>query len=384
MEANEFRIDKTKVLTKEYKLDYTNPGDAIEYTRNSLGTIMVDTNLTNIDSQRLVINLVNTRYQLLSFNNVLDTTFSEFLDPEITVPDEQQLNSATQNLSGTVLDLQNQLTTKDDIINNLQQTVDSLSNTLSSIPTPAAPQGIQEDNKKGRLWADGTLVRDRNNTAFYYIIEDGKKRFFQFDQEVLRAAAKAMGKVKGYEDTEQKIPIPDFVETTQDILDEIPQGAPFTAFDLVKDVKTPAPPPLDPSFMNGKRLIAKWFDVPNPLVIETENTTPTESELTKLLKLYVVSAEGIVNNVEVWEDGPWYDFKPQLPILDLIPGRSWNWSKITGFQDGVDSFKVMFKRTTNSATDKLSNSTGNMSGQSLLDAYQKINCQLIIQNTELD
>ena len=42
----------------------------------------------------------------------------------------------------------------------------------------------------------------------------------------------------------------------------------FTTFDLVKNVQTPAPPPLD---LGDKRLTAKWINIPNPLIITTTN-----------------------------------------------------------------------------------------------------------------
>lgn len=370
MEANEFRIDKTKVLTKEYKLDQTNPGKTIQYVRNSNGMVMVDANNSNIDSQRLVINLVNTRYKLLSFNNVLKTNFEEFLDPEITVPDEQQLQA--QDLTGTVLDLSNQIKNKDQIIDNLNQTIDNLSNALTNINTGSLLNNVATpsvDNKKPRIFSDGTLLRDKNNFAFYYIVEDGKKRWFQFNEELLNIVAKSLGKVTA-------TGAPNLLDVSQDVLDDIPEGAPFTNFDLVKNVQTPAPPPLD---LGGKRLTAKWINIPNPLIITTTNTTPTDAELTIPLQLQVASAEGIVNSVEVWEDGAWYQNKPQLPIMDPYGGNAniWRRDKVTGFQQGVDSFKVMLRKTNDPTTDSF---TSNATGQALLNQYTKI--KLSIDNPE--
>jgi hypothetical protein len=347
METNEFRIDKRKVLTKEYKLDHINPGDAIQYTRNSLGTVMVDTNNANINSQRLVINLVNTRYQLLSFNNVLDTKFSEFLDPEITVPNEQQLNSATQNLSGTVLDLQNQLTTKDDIINNLQQTVDSLSNTLNGIPKPAAPQEKQEDNKKGRIFSDGTLIRDKDRFAYFYIIEDGKKRFFQFNEELLKITAKSLGKVTATGD-------PALIDVSQQVIDDIPSGAPFTNFDLVKNIQTPTPPPLD---LGGNRLVTDWIypdgkgkTPENPILIEVTDAVPANNKLILDLQLQAATAEGIVNFIEVWdwpEGVQWFNGKMSLPIKDGNSTNDDDYKSFTsvGYSEGTSRIKVILKNT---------------------------------------
>lgn len=376
MEANEFRIDKTKVLTKEYKLDQTNPGKAIQYVRNSNGMVMVDANNSNIDSQRLVINLVNTRYKLLSFNNVLKTNFEEFLDPEITVPDEQQLQA--QDLTGTVLDLSNQVKNKDQIIDNLNQTIDNLSNALTNVNTGSLlnnATATSADNKKPRIFSDGTLIQESGAPEFYYIIEDGKKRWFQFNRELLNIVAKSSGKQKTVNGTL----VPDLIEVSQDILDDIPSGAPFTNFDLVKNVQTPAPPPFN--LPDNKRLDARWASwLPNPLngaplVIETTNTTPTDEELTIQLNLSVISAEGIVNRIEVWEDGPYYQNKPQLPIYDPTP-KTWNRSKLTAFNAGTDYFKVMLRKTNDPVTDVATSNDFNQSGQTLLAAYSKIKLSL--------
>lgn len=389
METNEFRIDKTKVLTKEYKLDQTNPGKAIQYTRNSNGTLMVDSNSSTIGTERLVINLVNTRYKLLSFNNVLKTQFEEFLEPEITVPDEQQ--TGAQDQTGTIIDLQNQVATKDQIIDNLNQTIDNLSNTLASTTSAAATEAVDvaalinnaltsattADNKKPRIFADGTLLRDKNNTAFFYIVEDGKKRWFQWNVELLNIVAKSLGKIKGDGSV-------DLIDVSQDVLDDIPEGAPFTNFDLVKNTQTPAPPPLD---LGGKRLTAKWINIPNPYVIYTTNTTPTDTELLlSNLQLQVASAEGIVNGIEVWEESPyrpgWYEGKPQLPIADPYGPNAnvWMRSKIVGFQQGVDTFKVMIRKTWDPTWDKFTSNDFNLKGNDLLNAYYKP--QLSIDNPE--
>lgn len=372
METNEFRINKTKVLTKEYKPDQTEPGKTIQYVRNSNGTLMVDSNNSNIDSQRLVINLVNTRYKLLSFNNVLKTNFEEFLEPEIIVPDEQQLQA--QELTGTVLDLTNQVNNKDQIIDNLNQTIDSLSNSLMNVSTGSLFNDALSDanNKKPRIFSDGTLLRDKDAKAFFYIIEDGKKRFFNFNEELLNITAKSLGK-------ENAAGGPDLIDVSQDILDDIPSGAIFTNFDLVKNVQTPPPPPLD---LKGKRLTAKWIittDTPNPYIIETTNAIPTDADLTIPLQLQVASAEGIVNQVEVWEDGPWYQNKPQLPIMDPNP-KIWNRSKVTALRLGVDSFKIMLRKTNDPTTDGFSSDDFGQSGTSLLDRYEKI--QLSFDNPE--
>lgn len=378
MEQNEFRIDKNKVLTKEYLLDQINPGNAIPYVRNSLGTLMVDSNSSNINSERLVINLVNTRYKLLSFNNVLKTNFEEFLDPEITVPDEQQ--TGAQDQSGTILDLTNQVNNKDQIIDNLNKTIDALTTTLANTSSGSAAEAIDvaalinetltsaatANNKKPRIFADGTLLRDKNNTAFFYIVEDGKKRWFQWNIELLNIVAKSLGKIKSDGGV-------DLIDVSQDVLDDIPEGAPFTNFDLVKNTQTPAPPPLD---LGGKRLTAKWINKPNPYIIYTTNTTPTDSELLLSdLQLQVASAEGIVNNIEVWEESPyrpgWYPGKPQLPIMGMETNATWWRAKITGFQEGVDTFKVMIRKTWDPVWDKFTSNEFNLTGNNLLDAYYK-------------
>jgi len=386
MEPKEFRIDKSKILTKEYLLDQTNPGKAIQYIRNSYGTLMVDSNSSNIDTERLVINLVNTRYKLLSFNNVLKTQFEEFLDPEITVPDEQQTNTVDQ--TGTIIDLQNQIVVKDQIIDNLNQTLDNLSTTLSTVSSGSAAASIDvagiindaianaasADNKKPRIFADNTLLRDRDALGFYYIMENGKKRFFNFNEELLNITARAIGKVKP-SGTGQLIP--DLLDVSQDVLDDIPSGMPFTNFDLVKNTLTPPPPPIN---LNGKRLIAKWLNVPNPLIITTTNAIPTEEELTVQLQLQIASAEGIVNRVEVWEGegDTYYQNKPTLPIKDPYGPLANVWArfKIAGSQQTVDNFKVMFKHTNDPAQDAFTTTDFNKTGTNLLNAYRKIELSL--------
>ena len=395
MEQNEFRIDKNKVLTKEYLLDQTNPGNAIPYVRNSHGTLMVDSNSNNIDTQRLVINLVNTRYKLLSFNNVLKTNFEEFLDPEITVPDEQQ--TGAQDQTGTILDLQNQVATKDQIIENLNQTIDNLSNTIAatnsgsvaeaidvaSIISQAINEATTQDNKKPRIFSDGTLIRDKNQDAFFYIIEDGKKRFFNFNEELLNITAKSLGKIKVVNGQE----VPDLIDVSQEVIDDIPSGAPFLNFDLVKNVQTPAPPPLD---LGGKRLVAKWIYLngnlgktpDNPIVLTVTNPIPGNLELEIPAQIQFATAEGIVNSIEVWdwpENTQWFNGKMSLPIRTGYSTKLNDYKQYTlmGRSEGSENVKIILKDT----TAPLSPGTAGF-GMNFVDRYKPI--QLSLQNSEYD
>jgi len=382
MESNDFLIDKNKILFGEYNKSQVNPGKTILYTRNSNGTLYVDSNSSDINKQRLVINLVGTKYNLNSYENVLKTEFEEFVE---TIPDITIEETTIQDMSGQLNDYQNQIKTRDQKIDNLNATIEELNNKLNSVNTSAVSQSIDvagtiqaaldaatnSNNKKPRIFSDGTLLRDRGNTAFYYIVEDGKKRWFQFNEELLNIVAKSSGKVTA-------TGAPDLIDVSQDVLDDIPSGAPFTNFDLVKNIQTPAPPPLD---LGDKRLIAKWINIPNPLIITTTNATPTDEELTIPLQLQVASAEGIINSVEVWEAGAWYQNKPQLPILDPVSKPLiWKRNKITGYQQGVDSFKVMLRKTNDPVTDGFTTGEFGFSALPLLTAYTKI--KLSIDNPE--
>jgi len=393
MDTNEFRIDKDKILIGEFKKNQINPGSAIPYVRNSAGTVVVDSNDSKVNTQRLVINLVNTRYKLQSFNNVLKTNFEEFLDPEIEVPDEEE--NTVQDLTSTVLDLQNQVKTRDEIINNLTKTVDNLSNTLSNVNTGSAAElidvaalineAINEagDNKKPRIFSDGTLIRDRDNTEFYYIIEDGKKRWFEYNEELLNIVAKSLGKQKSVNGQM----VPDLIDVSQNIIDDIPSGAPFVNFDLVKNVQTPAPPPLN--LGDGIRLRARWIytygdkgkTADNPIIIETTNSTPTNDELTLALQVQVKSAEGIVNRIEIWDmnrNTNWFEGKRPVPIKDQWEGdnRYKDFSSV-GQQDGIEYVKVVLKNT------NLALNTGNAgSGIDYVNRYKPI--QLSITDPTYD
>ena len=376
MESNDFLIDKNKILFGEYNKSQVNPGKTILYTRNSNGTLYVDSNSSDINKQRLVINLVGTKYNLNSYENVLKTEFEEFVE---TIPDITIEETTIQDMSGQLNDYQNQIKTRDQKIDNLNATIEELNSKLNSVNTSAVSQSVDvagtiqaaldaatnSNNKKPRIFSDGTLIRDKDRFAYFYIIEDGKKRWFQFNEELLNIVAKSSGKVTA-------TGAPDLIDVSQDVLDDIPSGAPFTNFDLVKNIQTPAPPPLD---LAGNRLTAKWINIPNPLIITTTNTTPTDEELTIPVQLQVASAEGIVNSVEVWEDSSWYQNKPQLPIYDPNP-KIWNRSKVTGFQQGVDSFKVMLRKTNDPVTDGFTTGEFGFSALPLLNAYTKIKLSL--------
>ena len=378
MESKEFLIDKNRILNGEYNKQQVNPAKTLLYTRNSNGTLYVDSNSSDVNRQRLVINLVGTKYNLNSYENVLKTEFEEFVE---TIPDITAAETVIQDMSGQLNDYQNQINTRDQKIDNLNATIEELNNKLNSVNTTSVAQSVNvagtiqdaldaattSNNKKPRIFSDGTLLRDSGNYAFYYIVEDGKKRWFQFNEELLNIVAKASGKVTATGG-------PALIDVSQDVLDDIPSGSPFTNFDLVKNVQTPAPPPLD---LGDKRLTAKWINIPNPLIITTTNPTPTEEELTIPLQLQVASAEGIVNRVEVWEDGAWYQNKPQLPIMDPVKQpNTWNRSKITGYQQGVDSFKVMLRKTNDPETDSFTFDDFGQTNQELLKRYTQIKLSL--------
>lgn len=379
MESKEFLIDKNRILNGEYNKQQVNPAKTLLYTRNSNGTLYVDSNSSDVNRQRLVINLVGTKYNLNSYENVLKTEFEEFVE---TIPDITADETVIQDMSGQLNDYQNQINTRDQKIDNLNATIEELNNKLNSVNTTSVAQSVNvadtiqaaiiaattSNNKKPRIFSDGTLLRDSGNDAFFYIVEDGKKRWFQFNEELLNIVAKASGKVTATGG-------PALIDVSQDVLDDIPSGSPFTTFDLVKNVQTPAPPPLD---LGDKRLTAKWINIPNPLIITTTNTIPTDTELTIPLQLQVASAEGIVNRVEVWEDGAWYQNKPQLPIMDPVKQPNiWKRDKITGLQQGVDTFKVMLRKTNDPTTDGVATINPALAGRiDLLTVYSKIKLSL--------
>ena len=379
MESKDFLVDKNKILSGEYNKHQVNPAKTLLYTRNSNGTLYVDSNSSDVNRQRLVINLVGPKYNLNSYENVLKTEFEEFVE---TIPDITADETVIQDMSGQLNDYQNQINTRDQKIDNLNATIEELNNKLNSVNTTSVAQSVNvagtiqdaldaattSNNKKPRIFSDGTLLRDSGADAFFYIVEDGKKRWFGFNEDLLNATAKALGKVTPTGG-------PDLINVSQDVLDDIPSGAPFTNFDLVKNVQTPAPPPLD---LGDKRLTAKWINIPNPLIITTTNTTPADTELRIPLQLQVASAEGIVNQVEVWEDGAWYQNKPQLPIMDPVKQPNiWKRDKITGLQQGVDTFKVMLRKTNDPTTDGVATINPALAGRiDLLTVYSKIKLSL--------
>lgn len=363
MESKEFLVDKNRILNGEYNKHQVNPAKTLLYTRNSHGTLYVDSNSMDINKQRLVINLVGTKYTLNSYKNVLKTEFEEFLD---TVPDIPTEDTAMQDMSGQLNDYQNQITTRDQKIDNLNATIEELNNRLNSINTSTVAQTVdvagtiqaaidnatKQDNKKPRIFSDGTLIRDIDRPRYFYIIEDGKKRFFNFNEELLTITAKSLGKIKVVNGEQ----LPDTINVSQQVIDDIPSGAPFLNFDLVKNEKTPAPPPLN--LGDGVQIRARWVypadgkgkTPDNPIIIETTNTTPTNAELTLLLPmLQVASAEGIVNSLEIWDlnrNNGWFEGKTSLPIKFTYDGNDKYRTFVSvGKQEGGETVIVILKNT---------------------------------------
>ena len=104
MESKEFLIDKNRILNGEYNKHQVNPAKTLLYTRNSNGTLYVDSNSSDVNRQRLVINLVGTKYNLNSYENVLKTEFEEFVE---TIPDITADETVIQDMSGQLNDYQN-------------------------------------------------------------------------------------------------------------------------------------------------------------------------------------------------------------------------------------------------------------------------------------
>ena len=361
MESKEFLVDKNRILTGEYNKHQVNPARTVLYTRNSNGTLYVDSNSSDINRQRLVINLVGTKYNLNSYENVLKTEFEEFVEsiPDITVEE-----TTIQDMSGQLNDYQNQIKTRDQKIDNLNATIEELNNRLNSINASTVAQTVdvagtiqaaidnatKQDNKKPRIFSDGTLIRDKDRTAYFYIIEDGKKRFFQFNEELLNITAKSLGKIKVVNGNQ----VPDLIDVSQQVIDDIPSGAPFLNFDLVKNVKTPPPPPLD---LGGKRLVTDWIYTDdkgktpeNPILIEVTDAVPANNKLILDLQLQVATAEGIVNFIEVWdwpEGVQWFDGKMSLPIKDGNSINDDDYKSFTsvGYSAGTARVKVILKNT---------------------------------------
>lgn len=390
--SNEFRVDKEQILIGNFNKSQIKPEKTIVYSRNNSGTLVVNSNDQNINSQRLVINLIGTKFKLNSFENVLKTDFEEFIE-EIPDIEPNTTQEAVQDLSGQVNDLENQIRAKNLAIDNLNSTIEELNKQLSMVNSGSAAAAIdvsgaisaalndalKPDDTKPRIFSDGTLLRDRDNFSFFYIMENGRKRFFNFNEELLNITAKAIGRVKP-SGTGQ--PIPDLLDVSQDVLDDIPSGAPFTNFDLVKNKPTDAPAPVD---LEGKPLIAKWVypnngigkTPDNPIVINVVNFNPTNDELRVPLQLQFATAEGIVNRVEIWDltyNTTWFDGKLSLPIKDINNSdNDYKQFKVAGRQQYTDQIQVILKDT----TEKISSGTAG-NGLNYVNRFKPI--QLSIQN----
>jgi hypothetical protein len=393
MESKEFLVDKNRILTDEYNKRQVNPARTVLYTRNSQGTLYVDSNASDINRQRLVINLVGTKYDLKSYENVLKTEFEEFVE---TIPDITIEETTIQDMTGQLNDYQNQIKTRDEKIDNLNATIEELNNKLNSVNTSAVAQSVdvagaiqaalasatKSDNKKPRIFSDGTLIRDKDRFAYFYIIEDGKKRFFNFNEELLNITAKSIGKIKVVNGQT----VPDLIDVSQQVIDDIPSGAPFLNFDLVKNVNTPPPPPLD---LGGNRLVVDWIypddkgkTPDNPILIEVTDPIPANNKLVLDLQIQAATAEGIVNFLEVWdwpEGVQWFDGKMSLPIKDGYSTNDGDYKSFTnvGFISEVRPVKVILKNTYS-----LISPAGPGNGLAFADRYVPIT--LTVQNPEFD
>ena len=309
----ETRINQDEIIIGKYKTDTPNPSVASTYPRNSNGTVVVDANSSDIERRKLVVNLVGTRYSNTSFTEVLDTEFEEFLDPEIKVPDLETAQQADTSAS-KILELQAQLEAEKLKNNSNQAIIDQLQGAItnaqqlaiSSIADEFAPSA---DDKKARIFSDNTLLRDKNDYNFFYIVEAGRKRRFIGDSrnDLVAIVAKSVGKLKPDKTV-------DFIEVGQDVLDDIPSGQPFRNFDLVKDKNTPALPPL--TLPDGAQIVAKWV---NPAPVTLQVTSDQLSNLTIDLDLQMTSAEGFVNYLYIL-DLP-RNPNNQPDVSDWFPGR---------------------------------------------------------------
>jgi len=347
---NKVAVDKSLIESGQYDPGLIIPTNAKIYPRSSAGSILIDSNIQNISDYRLVINLTGIQYKKNSFEEIIDINFSEFLDPEI----EYEESSETKNTLDQVPGLQQQIAQKDEQIKQLTESLSDLQDSLQGVNQQIqdlnasqinasqinTTQNQPPDDTKGRIFTDGTLLRDRDRPSFYYIIEDGKKRWFWFNADLAFAAAKAFGKVNA---TTGAI---DWIDVSQYILDRIPSGANFEAEDLVKNKKTPAPPPI--VLPNGERIIGQWVTDQNPIVIRT-TTLGYQKDLKISLSAKFTTDTGKVNVLEVWDDSiPWFEGKYPLPVK--ASGRAdteWGFDKSVGDwgPDYPDKFDVWIKDT---------------------------------------
>lgn len=351
-------IDKSLVETGQYDPSLIIPTNTKIYPRNTVGSMLIDSNIQNINDHRLVVNLTGVQYKKNSFEEIIDISFSEFLDPEI----EYEESSEASNTLDQVPGLQQQLAQKDEQIKQLTESLSDLQDSLQGVNQQIqdlnalqnTSQGQSIDDTKGRIFTDGTLLRDRAQQEYFYIIEDGKKRWFWFNNDLALAAAKAFGKVTPSGAI-------DWIDVSQYILDRIPSGANFEAEDLVKNKKTPAPEPL--ALPNGQRIISSWVTNQNPIVIRTTKIGK-QTNLKIPVSIRFTTDTGKVNKIEIWDHSiPWYETKPQIPIKrSAFDDSDWGKDTITGYwgPDTIDKFDVWIKDTTSklSGADNNSNVNG--------------------------
>ena len=376
VKATETIIPATAIATGEYSLNTVFPTTTIQYPRNGFGTAIIDANQPNIENSRLVVNLVGQRFIKSRFETIIATEFEEFLDPE-SQEFEEIAGAAVADLSAELASKNNQLDSANKKIKALLNTNQQLQNELGNINTISATDtsdqvnqalaalSNQPDNTKGRIFSDGTLLIDRDRREYYYIIEDGKKRWFWFNRDLALAAAKAFGKI--IPNTDEV----DWIEVPQYILDRIPSGANFEAEDLVKNKKTPAPEPL--VLPNGQRVVAQWITDQNPIIIKTTKIGK-QTNLTIPLSIKYTTDTGIINLMEVWDDTyRWTESKPQLPIKRTAFGDvDWKKDKIMGYwgPDTTDKFDLLIKDTSYPLTG--TNNNSNSSGTAYIKRFTDI------------
>lgn len=372
-------IPASLIATGEYSINTIFPTTTTQYPRNDFGTAIVDANQANIDNNRLVVNLIGQRYIKSRFETIISVDFEEFLDPE-PAEFEELTGAAVADLSAELASKNSQLDTAnkkiEDLLNTNQQLQNELGNinTISSTDTTnqvnealaALSVQNQQDNTKGRILSDGMMLRDLNDRQFMYIMEDGKKRWliFQGDaqqQETALAAAKAFGKIKPNTSGRDVNDI-NWIEVPQYILDRIPTGADFYPEDLVKNKKTPAPPRLE--LPNGADIAGEWVLLDgqtNPIIIKTSDFGEQKNLPTILARVRFTSAEGNVNDVEVWDESiSYYPQKSPLPIRrsDFPESLTQRSQYLGDFGPGTTETLIIYLKDTTGPITSNNNDTG--------------------------
>jgi hypothetical protein len=303
--------------------------------------------------------------------DALDMAFPEAPIPQAV---QDQLNALAAQGASTADDVPQAIQAIQDALAPLGDIPESLTSTLGQLAALAGQQpsiNVQgstatatatamggdpcDPECKPRIFANNTLVYNINDPIYVYIIENGVKRFLQFDEDLLFIIAKALGKIKIVEGIEE----PDVIPVPSLILEQIPDGKVFTGVDLVSTKPSGEVVSTDPS-VTGKGLIAKWiYPVVNgmevgrtaekPLIVQSGNSLPSNVEMTIDLQVKYATVNGVVNTLEVWDQNTGttlFTGKPALPIKEkLDPDTTYQEGLATNFKEYTDSIKLILKDT---------------------------------------